>query len=82
MCGGGEEVEEGALGMLSMFCGVGGALPERGRERPGRENRGLSLFLHSKTTNEIRAGRQGGREAGLTIGGEAVSKWASGHSNT
>lgn len=58
VCGGGEEVEEGALGMLSMFTGVGGALPERGRERPGRENRGSSLFLHSKTTNEIRVGRQ------------------------
>ena len=27
-------VEGGALSMFSMFTGVGGALPERGRDRP------------------------------------------------
>lgn len=32
--GGGEVVKGWALGMLSMFTGVGGALPERGRESP------------------------------------------------
>lgn len=39
--GGEELVEEVELGMLSTFTGVGGALPERGREIPEKKrNRG------------------------------------------
>lgn len=35
--GGEELVEEEELGMLSTFTGVGGALPERGREIPEKK---------------------------------------------
>lgn len=63
-CAGGESVEGGELGTLSMFTGVGGALPERGRERPEETRKQVypsALFLRIKTTKHIRVGRQVGR---------------------
>lgn len=38
LCGGDEVVQGGVTGMLIEFTGVGGALPDRGREKP-EENR-------------------------------------------
>lgn len=43
--GGEELVEEGELGMLSTFTGVGGALPERGREIPEKK-KGIGALEH------------------------------------
>lgn len=56
LCVVGEVVEGGAMCTLSMFTGVGGALPERGRERPGDIRKQVyhsALFLQIKTTNQI-----------------------------
>lgn len=54
VCGGEEEEEEEALGMLSMFTGVGGALPERGRERPSRKKDLLPVSAEKNPPFKIR----------------------------
>lgn len=72
-------VEGGALGKLSMLTGVGGALPERGRENPEEITQHEN---HCCETTHLNPPIKSGLEGGATIGWEAVSEGVLSHSNT
>lgn len=60
LCGRGVVVEGGALGMLSMFTGVGGALPERGRERPEKTRGQVLCSVSADENHQLNQGRGAG----------------------
>lgn len=74
-----EEEEEEALGMLSTFTGVGGALPERGRERPGRKKDLLPVSAEKNPPFKIREVQRTGGTYHREGGGLGRGFWSQQH---
>jgi len=72
-------LEGGSSDTLKMLTGVGGALPDRGRENPAPKTEPVSFFV---LLLQIESTSQTGAEAELTINREAVSERTSAHRNT
>lgn len=81
VCGGEEEEEEEeeALGMLSMLTGVGGALPERGREGPSRKKDLLPVSAEESPPFQIREVQWTGGTYRREGGGPGRGFWSQQH---